>query len=362
MQLLTQIVHVDFVALLTLLYLAIFIHFNRAYEKKITGSYIHALLLLALLVLSDNVDYYYSGLPYRSSAHPWFIMAGYILRVLLIFAAIFILSQGGLSKKKIALLSVPAVINILVILTAPFNPMVFWIDEGNVLHREILSYVPHAMSGIYFIVVIVMTVQRFRKGYKEEGFLLCVALASILFAVIAEIALKTRGVLISAILMMLAFYYLYLHMEHFKQDNLTGVFNRMSFFADLERAHPGSITAFCEIDMNDLKKINDNIGHMEGDQALVSVSRTIQSCLPDSCRLYRLGGDEFAVLFRSIEPERCGKIVEEIRGAMEKTGYSCAVGLAEWGEAQSFQQIYNLADQRMYEDKRRMKDEAEATE
>lgn len=355
MQLLSQIVHVDFIALIAVLYLVIFIHFNRAYDKKISGPYIRTLLLLALLVISDNVDYHYSELPYPSPAHPYFIMAGYMLRVFLILAAIFIVSGNALPKKKIALLSIPAILNTLVILTAPVNKMVFWIDESNVLHREILSYVPHVVSGIYFILVVIMTVQRYRKGFLEEGLLLTVSLISILFAVVAEIVLKTRGLLISAILMMLAFYYLYLHMEHFKRDTLTGAFNRMSFFADLERTHPGTITAMCEIDMNNLKLINDSLGHASGDTAITTVAHAIQTCLPSQCRLYRLGGDEFAVLFYSMEAQKCTEIINLIRAEIAKTSYSCAIGIAFWDVNQDFQQVYNLADSRMYEDKRRIK-------
>ena len=84
MQLFNQIIYVDFVVLLTIAYFSIFIHFNRSYDKKISKPFFRALILLACLVVSDNVDYFYSQKSVPNPSHPFFIMAGFILRVLLI--------------------------------------------------------------------------------------------------------------------------------------------------------------------------------------------------------------------------------------------------------------------------------------
>ena len=355
MKIFTQIIHVDFVVVVTLLYLSVFMYFNRAYDKKINKVFMVLLGLLAALVISDNFDYHYSQLPSPSPIHPFFIMAGYILRVLLLFTATVFLDRNSMTKRKAILLAIPTVLNIFVILSAPFHKSVFWIDENNVLHREILSYFPHAVSAIYLVVLIAFTVKQFRKGYRHEGWLLIVAQISFVVAVVAEIVLKTRGVLISAMLLMGTFFYLYLHMEHFKRDYLTGALNRMSFFADLERFHAKDITAFCEIDMNNLKGINDVKGHAAGDEAIKTMSRIIVDCLPEHSYLYRLGGDEFAILFCFTSPEKCEETINRIREKMAKTDYSCGIGLAAWDPALSFETIYNLADQRMYEDKKRIK-------
>lgn len=355
MQLFTQIIHVDFIVLLTIFFLSIFIYYNRAYDKKIERPYIRAFLFLAALVVSDNVDYFYSQRSTPSAPHTYFIMAGYILRVMLILSSIFIIEMGRITKKRAAILSIPAAINILVILTAPFNRNVFWIDEANVLHREILSYTPHAMSGIYFLIVAYLAVKRMQKGFIQEGLLYFVSLGGILVAVVSEIILKTRGILISTILLMLTFYYLYLHMEHFKRDILTGTLNRMSFFADLERIRPELITAFCEIDLNNLKGINDTEGHAAGDKAIITVATIVQDQLPRHCFLYRMGGDEFAVLFTEKDYESCLEIVKGIRREMGKTPYSVAIGISKWDMSKPFQSIYNQADQLMYEDKKRLK-------
>lgn len=243
MELFKQIIQVDFIAIITFVYLALFMRANRAYDKSVNKYYFYSLALAAILTVADNLDYCYSGLPSPHPEHKIFIMIGYITRVFLLQSAVFILKRNSLSKRTVMLLSAPALINVAVILSALFTDRVFWIDENNVLHRELLSYTPHVTSLTCFFTTLGISIKRYRQGYKDEGRLLFVSLAAVMTGVVSEIVLKTRGVLISAVLLMLAFYYLYLHMEHFKRDTLTGVLNRMSFFADIEDLNKGTITA-----------------------------------------------------------------------------------------------------------------------
>ncbi len=357
MELFNQIIHVDFIAITTLVYLAIFMVNNKAYDKKINNYYLYSLCLTFALTITDNFDYYYSGLDEPHRIHTVFIMAGYIIRVFLLQSAIFILKRNGMTTREKVFLFAPAVLNTLVILSAPFTDRVFWIDENNVLHRELLSYTPHVTSLTYFFTAVGIAIKRYRQGYKQEGVLLFVSLSAVMTGVVSEIILKTRGVLISAVLLMLAFYYLYLHMEHFKRDNLTGVLNRMSFFADIEESKRNRITAFTEIDMNGLKQINDTYGHEAGDKAISEVSNVILHSIPIKSHLYRLGGDEFGVLFKDIDMTEVERAINKIRAAIDRSGYSCAIGTAEWNDDMSFSEIYNLADNRMYEDKKKQKKE-----
>lgn len=328
---------------------------NRAYDKSVNKYYFFSLALVAILTVADNLDYYYSGLSEPHPAHKVFIMIGYITRVFLLMSAVYILKRDSLTQRARLLLLAPAMLNVAVILSAFFTDKVFWIDENNVLHRELLSYTPHVTSLTYFFTTLAISIKRYRQGYRDEGRLLFISLAAVMTGVVSEIVLKTRGVLISAVLLMLAFYYLYLHMEHFKRDTLTGVLNRMSFFADIEDTQRGAITALCEIDMNGLKQINDTQGHESGDRAIRDISAIILGCIPNSSHLYRLGGDEFAVLFRGIDIVDAELIIEKLRSEIDASPYSCAIGLAEWNSSLSFSEIYNLADRRMYEDKKRQK-------
>lgn len=82
-------------------------------------------------------------------------------------------------------------------------------------------------------------------------------------------------------------------------DPLTGCLNRRSMAAYTEtlrgRANArGLAVAYCLIDLDNFKQINDMHGHGVGDSTLIELSRRIMAELPKEARLARLGGDEFA--------------------------------------------------------------------
>lgn len=84
-------------------------------------------------------------------------------------------------------------------------------------------------------------------------------------------------------------------------DELTGLSNRRSFLAALDRhlAHAeryGPSGAVAMIDLDNFKAVNDQLGHAAGDELLVHLARELSDKLRASDVLARLGGDEFAVL------------------------------------------------------------------
>ena len=82
-------------------------------------------------------------------------------------------------------------------------------------------------------------------------------------------------------------------------DPLTGCLNRRSMGPATERLRAaadarGQAVAYCLIDVDHFKQINDVYGHLTGDDALVELSRRFARVLPKDARIARLGGDEFA--------------------------------------------------------------------
>jgi diguanylate cyclase (GGDEF)-like protein len=72
----------------------------------------------------------------------------------------------------------------------------------------------------------------------------------------------------------------------------------------------------CDID--DFKKLNDNLGHSEGDRCLVKVAGIIQSSMRDERdQVARYGGEEFLVLLPGAHEEAARAVAETIRGRVE---------------------------------------------
>lgn len=89
------------------------------------------------------------------------------------------------------------------------------------------------------------------------------------------------------------------HLAH--HDALTGLKNRAAF---LEHLHGALVRARAEqhslallfIDLNNFKRVNDSLGHLEGDRVLVTVAERVRACLRADDQVARFGGDEFVVL------------------------------------------------------------------
>ncbi len=84
-------------------------------------------------------------------------------------------------------------------------------------------------------------------------------------------------------------------------DTLTGLSNRALFDDRLEQARAkmmrdGGYCAVLLLDLDDFKGVNDSLGHLAGDQLLISVARRLEEVARDSDTLCRFGGDEFLYL------------------------------------------------------------------
>ena len=199
-----------------------------------------------------------------------------------------------------------------------------------------------------------------RKGRRGEMGILMMCGALTILGFLAEFLFALRGILIGVVALDISFYYLYLHIEHFRFDSLTGISNRDAFMADIGKYSRISISHIMSIDLNDLKKLNDTYGHGEGDRALTATAKALEcSCLP-KCTVYRVGGDEFAAICRGKTDAEIEKMTSDMYSAVKEAGYSCAIGYSAWDPDKSFTEIYKEADDRMYMNKRGMKERAHA--
>src|SRR5690606_16191177 len=91
-------------------------------------------------------------------------------------------------------------------------------------------------------------------------------------------------------------------------DALTGLYNRRSFSAELERvfddAKAGdSLSALIFFDLDQFKDVNDTSGHQVGDQLLKRIATKLMEIARSEDFVARLDGDEFAVIVKQVEPE-----------------------------------------------------------
>lgn len=115
-------------------------------------------------------------------------------------------------------------------------------------------------------------------------------------------------------------------------------------------------------DLNGLKNINDTKGHEYGDMALTDASKVLRKVFEDT-HIYRFGGDEFIILGMSFTPEDIRQRFDMLECALEEINntkrpymvpLSIAKGSAVYilGSDTDYRQVFNRADQAMYEDKK----------
>jgi diguanylate cyclase (GGDEF)-like protein len=156
------------------------------------------------------------------------------------------------------------------------------------------------------------------------------------------------------------------------QDGLTGLGNRTLFNERLssldERKKKEKLeVAVIMFDVNNLKLVNDQLGHQMGDSMLVKSARIIQNIFGTTGECFRIGGDEFVVILSGSNLDKeCKDYLSRFEAAVKNSnttdirpyrihiasGYS--IYSPDMGSL-SLQEIQNQADTRMYECKREMK-------
>ena len=156
------------------------------------------------------------------------------------------------------------------------------------------------------------------------------------------------------------------------RDELTGLYNR--------RGLMNMVTQYCSIakrikknamlifiDLDGMKKINDNYGHDEGDRALIDTANILKSAFRETDIIGRIGGDEFAVFGMVMESKAIDIVTERIHEKLEKhireytgrsekpyaSSFSYGIAFADPQKTNSCDSLMSEADKNMYLQKRR---------
>lgn len=155
--------------------------------------------------------------------------------------------------------------------------------------------------------------------------------------------------------------------EEVRLDKMTGLNNRAAYearIAQLVDNTESDISVFM-IDLNNLKIVNDTMGHRAGDMLIRALSECMKAAFAGDGEIYRYGGDEFVIICPDCDAKKAVYLHAKLRNEMENTrkkgqylidvaiGY--AVRDAENHPAMPFMFLLKLADSDMYEVKRREK-------
>jgi diguanylate cyclase (GGDEF)-like protein len=154
-----------------------------------------------------------------------------------------------------------------------------------------------------------------------------------------------------------------LHNHRFFQEHLTREIKRVD--------RSGEPLSLLLLDIDDFKQLNDQFGHVAGDELLMGIAQVLNQAMRDSDLLARYGGDEFAVLASNTDLGGAINLGEKVRTAvgeaafivgdsMRPTKMTISIGVAQYRGSRK--QLLRATDRALYRAKGNGKDCVEAEE
>lgn len=158
--------------------------------------------------------------------------------------------------------------------------------------------------------------------------------------------------------------------ELIHQDALTGALNRRAFELAMKQAHAaherGQTQALVLVDMDHFKRLNDELGHPAGDEALRWLVARVREVLREVDTIARLGGEEFALLLHESDKQGAFQVAERVRARLRQLDWQwqgrpwplrASFGVAAWETGDTGpERVLARADAALYEAKRQGRD------
>jgi diguanylate cyclase (GGDEF)-like protein len=150
-----------------------------------------------------------------------------------------------------------------------------------------------------------------------------------------------------------------------EEDPLTKLYNRVTaekkVNSIIENAKSGQMDAFCMIDIDNFKSLNDNLGHTFGDAVLIEFSTKLNNLLSANDFAFRIGGDEFAVFLSDIPSidyaeNMSKKICSLFKNLLLRESKPCeisgSIGISLYPiHGSNFDELFAMADIALYHSK-----------
>jgi diguanylate cyclase (GGDEF)-like protein len=150
-------------------------------------------------------------------------------------------------------------------------------------------------------------------------------------------------------------------------DPLTGLLNRRGFEYELSTAlsrarRYGEVGVIAYCDLDNLKQVNDALGHTAGDELVKCAAATLAGAVRDLDIVGRLGGDEFAIVLINTNWKNGARRMRTIQWRLDSAGIvhrgndaplQVSMGIEPYGPQDSVEDLIHRADMAMYYNKRR---------
>ena len=266
------------------------------------------------------------------------------------------------------LVFIPLFFEIIMSITAPFNGLYFYVDEFNVYHRGPLCWTQADIGIAYMLlaaaIALINGIRLKDRREKNESFVIVVftifpLICSVVQSQFFGLPLIWIGTTISFMI-----FFIQTQNSQISLDALTQLNNRGKFDTYLsQKIHDlkkTEVLYLVVIDIDKFKNINDSFGHVEGDQALISLASILsKACETNRDFSSRYGGDEFTLVCTRTKDLTVLPLMDEIQKLLadfnehSKKAYSLSIsyGISSYteGDNKSEEALKHQADNLMYE-------------
>lgn len=337
-----------------LIMLEVSVHISRTMKTQTLA----AIGLLFAETLLFSLEKWSQTFETLSLLRPLCTAALYSIYPMIVTLLMQIITTHEFSRRNLLILSIPEIICIPLFFSSQWTHLVFWFHENNHYAGGPLWFLPYVLFGFYALVFLIHNFSFFQENSRKAclvvAYIVFVPILGVIFYLICKADKDYSALFASAIVL----YFIFIYIYRAKVDPLTSLLNRQSYYQDINSNARG-ITGVVSVDMNDLKYLNDNMGHEAGDTALKTVSDIMRKNCGIGGTVYRVGGDEFMIIYFRTKESEITKAISIMQGKMEETPYRCAFGYAMRQPGETVVDTIRRSDEWMYIHKAEMKKKLE---
>lgn len=200
------------------------------------------------------------------------------------------------AEDKLKILIVPMIIHAILEVLSGYYGFIYYVDAVNIYHHGTFYWIYvilYLAVSLYFILEALQFGMRYQNN---NGIILWLVLLHMISGVIIGMVRSDVHIAYLCLAIDTILVYIYYTQIIERTDELTGLLNRHSYKETFQNQNDKAVVLFFDVD--DFKSINDQYGHLYGDECLKIVGKAILDVYGDKGSCYRIGGDEFCVILK----------------------------------------------------------------
>lgn len=299
---------------------------NKKSERTSFSDKVFCLLIWTTigLCLLEAISFLIDGKIFYGAIFLSYLINCLLFATIIVFAILWIIyldyrlfEDINRIKRRLWLIVLPGFMVLILIMITPFYPILFNISNNNVYARTIYTNIVYIVCYGYLIGGEILLYINRHNSLTNMFFPSLMFITPLLICSIIQIFIYGISITWASLSISIISLYINIHGNSSHIDQLSGVYNRAYWEADLNRLSKRAKLEKAQLvgillDVDNFKRINDNYGHLIGDEAIKAIGRILRSTVGRDDLVARFGGDEFIVMLCVKNEKDIAKFLEKL--------------------------------------------------